>query len=261
MSAKRLRRFRDWAQAALLMPVALLAVGCGDGPNSELIAQLRPKLLLEQEPDQVVQISELREQFAPGDELSASLLASEGESQLSETDASAHGDESADGSGTRVSQPREVALLGVVGGVTNPYNESRPEFPFARGEALFYLADVGIVAEAEAEGHQHAPGEDCAFCAAHAEDDSIGCRRLNKHPTRLSTIQRTQRNRYFVTRLQCRAFPAASCQIVWAHPFQTPGDDVAFVIADIDPDPDVRVGPLNFVHCPRNADLGLHIEH
>lgn len=172
MSARKLSRFRGWELAALLLPVALLAAGCGDGPDSKLVAQLRPKLLLQQEPDQVVQVSELREQFAPGGEFSASIPASDDESQQSETASSAQSDESADGGPDLAAQPREVALLGVVGGVTNPFKESRPEFPFAEGEALFYLADVGVVAEAEADGHQHAPGEECAFCAAHAEDNS-----------------------------------------------------------------------------------------
>jgi hypothetical protein len=61
-------------------------------------------------------------------------------------------------------------LVGVVGGIPNPSPQSHPQFPFAPGEAMFFLADPEAVAELEEHGHQHAPGEECAFCAAHAAD-------------------------------------------------------------------------------------------
>lgn len=64
----------------------------------------------------------------------------------------------------------DVVLVGVVGGIPNPSEQSQPEFPFAPGQAMFFLADPEAVAELEEHGHQHAPGEECAFCAAHAAD-------------------------------------------------------------------------------------------
>lgn len=146
------------------LSVCLLAlvVGCGGGPESELVARLRPQLVLQNEPEQVLHVSELREQFSSSD---AADHDASGANQQDDRDPSEE-----DEDGQTASGPRDVALLGVVGGVANPYKESRPEFPFAQGQALFYLADVGVVAESE--GHQHAPGEECAFCAAHAEDNS-----------------------------------------------------------------------------------------
>jgi hypothetical protein len=63
-----------------------------------------------------------------------------------------------------------VVLVGVVGGIPNPSEQSLPEFPFAKGKAMFFLSDPEAVAELEEHGHQHAPGEECAFCAAHAAE-------------------------------------------------------------------------------------------
>jgi hypothetical protein len=64
----------------------------------------------------------------------------------------------------------EVVLVGIVGGVPNPAEQAFADFPFAEGKAMFILADPEAVAELEEHGHQHAPGEECAFCAAHAAD-------------------------------------------------------------------------------------------
>lgn len=64
----------------------------------------------------------------------------------------------------------DVVLVGSVGGVPNPSEQSSPEFPFAKGQAIFFLVDPEVAAEAEAHAHTHAPGEECAFCAAHAGD-------------------------------------------------------------------------------------------
>ncbi len=64
----------------------------------------------------------------------------------------------------------DVVLVGVVGGIPNPSEQSYAEFPFAKGHAMFFLADPEAVAELQEHGHQHAPGEECAFCAAHAAD-------------------------------------------------------------------------------------------
>jgi hypothetical protein len=64
----------------------------------------------------------------------------------------------------------EVALVGIVGGVPNPAEQAFADFPFAEGKAMFILADPEAVAELEEHGHNHAPGEECAFCAAHAAD-------------------------------------------------------------------------------------------
>ena len=69
-------------------------------------------------------------------------------------------------------EAKEVAMVGQVGGLANPWEETQPEFPFASRFAIFFLADPQAVAEHAEEGHAHAPGEECTFCAAHAEENS-----------------------------------------------------------------------------------------
>lgn len=69
-------------------------------------------------------------------------------------------------------EPMDVVIVGTIGGLANPWEETQPDFPFSDNRASFFLADPGAVAELEASGHVHAPGEECAFCAAHATDGS-----------------------------------------------------------------------------------------
>ena len=66
----------------------------------------------------------------------------------------------------------DVILVGSVGGVPNPSAEATPDFPFAKGKAIFFLVDPEVAAEAEEHAHTHAEGEECAFCAAHAADSA-----------------------------------------------------------------------------------------
>ena len=66
----------------------------------------------------------------------------------------------------------EVVLVGQVGGLANPWKETQPDFPFTKNKAVFFLADPIAVVENEESGHNHAPGEECAFCEAHAADQS-----------------------------------------------------------------------------------------
>ncbi|BBO31521.1 hypothetical protein [Lacipirellula parvula] len=66
----------------------------------------------------------------------------------------------------------DVVLVGSVGGVPNPSDQSMPDFPFAKNQAIFFLVDPEVAAEAEEHAHTHAPGEECAFCAAHAGDSA-----------------------------------------------------------------------------------------
>lgn len=68
--------------------------------------------------------------------------------------------------------PQDVVMVGQIGGLANPWEASQPEFPFSKNETLFFLADLGAIAELETSGHNHAPGEECSFCAAHADDNS-----------------------------------------------------------------------------------------
>ncbi|QDS97754.1 hypothetical protein [Adhaeretor mobilis] len=68
--------------------------------------------------------------------------------------------------------PQEVVLVGSVGGVANPWQETEPAFPFSEKHAVLYVVDSAELLELDAHAHNHAPGEECAFCAAHAGDQS-----------------------------------------------------------------------------------------
>ncbi len=67
-------------------------------------------------------------------------------------------------------EAHEVVMLGNIGGLANPWAESHRDYPFKKTEAIFFLADPEAFIENEEAGHKHAPGEECAFCAAHAAD-------------------------------------------------------------------------------------------
>ena len=61
-------------------------------------------------------------------------------------------------------------MVGHIGGLANPWGKVQPDYPFAKTQAVFFLADPQAVVENAESGHAHAPGEECAFCAAHAVD-------------------------------------------------------------------------------------------
>lgn len=67
---------------------------------------------------------------------------------------------------------KKIVLVGSVGGLANPWKETEPAFPFSKEYAVLYVVDSAELQEYEAHEHNHAPGEECAFCAAHAGDQS-----------------------------------------------------------------------------------------
>lgn len=69
-------------------------------------------------------------------------------------------------------EPQAVTVVGHIGGLANPWAGVHKEYPFAKSQAVFFLADPQAVVENEEAGHVHAPGEECAFCAAHAADQA-----------------------------------------------------------------------------------------
>ncbi|MCA9258831.1 MAG: hypothetical protein KDA61_06510 [Planctomycetales bacterium] len=85
-----------------------------------------------------------------------------------------HEHDAAEGVAKLVESDKEldVVLVGAVGGLANPAEHSFPDYPFAKGQALLFVADPAAVAHASEEEHHHEPGEECAFCAAHEEDAS-----------------------------------------------------------------------------------------
>ena len=176
----------------LFVPALLTIAGCTGKPvaapaDPAAVAKFRQQFTLEEEPDGVQTVSEVRTALsgeAPPNVLA--LLEEEGEEHdhANHADAEAehadHDNEAADdadveleaGDNAEADRPEsmDVAIVGVVGGVPNPMDQTVTEFPFSAGQAMFFLADPEAVAELEEHGHQHATGEECVFCEAHAAD-------------------------------------------------------------------------------------------
>lgn len=98
-----------------------------------------------------------------------------------DTHAEADDDHDHDGDGHPDHAPHEhvhatvsqmVSIVGHIGGLANPWANVHQEYPFAKSQAVLFLADPQAVVENEEAGHVHAPGEECAFCAAHAADQA-----------------------------------------------------------------------------------------
>jgi hypothetical protein len=146
---------------AMLFGTAWLLAGCG-GPTADpaLVAKYRNSWQLADEPAGGQAVAEIRE-----------LVAAPAESSLTESAAGGPPQEAA-AAAPPPAAARSVAVVvvGSVGGLPNPSAQSQPDYPFDKGRAVVFLADPATVAEHESGGHQHAPGEECAFCAAHAAD-------------------------------------------------------------------------------------------
>ncbi len=156
-------------------------VGCTKSTlDPALLAKHKEKFTLAAEPDAVQTVFEVREVLLghtgeehDGEEAHAHEEGEEhehSEDEHADHDHAAHDHEHHDHE--YPTEAKEVAMVGQVGGLANPWEETQPEFPFASRYAIFFLADPQAVAEHAEEGHAHAPGEECAFCAAHAEENS-----------------------------------------------------------------------------------------
>lgn len=171
--------------------VALVGqVGCNKpGLDPAVAAAYKTQFGLQDEPENVQTVYEVRETLLGHTE--------EGHDQEAEAEEAAHDEESVHHEGESPeehaehdhaahdhadhehehnhvfpTEAKEVAMVGQIGGLANPWEETQPEFPFSTKFAIFFLADPQAVAEHAEEGHVHAPGEECAFCAAHAEENS-----------------------------------------------------------------------------------------
>jgi hypothetical protein len=146
------------------------------GPSAEEVTAHRSRFLLDQEPEGELQtVYEVR--LALSGELEHEH-AEDADHEHADQDYDAHDHAkhehaaAASAVPTSDTEPMDVLLVGHVGGLSNPWAETQPDFPFAKRQAVFFLADAGAVAEHEASGHVHAEGEACAFCAAHAADNT-----------------------------------------------------------------------------------------
>jgi hypothetical protein len=184
-----MRVFLRFSAISFVM-MAVVSVGC-DKPDSALspavVAEHRGRLTLAEEPDGVQTVLDVREALL-GESVAAHDHdhAEHADQEHAGHDHDEHADDEHAGHGNEdthehAHQPEEVAevketgpidvlIVGTIGGLANPWEETQPDYPFAKNQAMFFLADSAEVAALEAEGHVHAPGEECAFCAAHAAD-------------------------------------------------------------------------------------------
>ena len=157
----------------------VLTSGCMDsgGPSLQALKLTRTQLMMAEEPEDELQtVVEVRNEILGiTEEVQEEAAADDAESEAEDADshsAESHDAEAHDHDAHVTGKKLEVVLIGSVGGLTNPWEKTEPDYPFRKSEAILFLADPEAVAEREASGHVHAPGEECAFCAAHAAETS-----------------------------------------------------------------------------------------
>jgi hypothetical protein len=145
--------------------LVMVGIGCSrSGPSvaPEVLSQQRARFVLAEEPDGAQTVLEVRE----------ALLGKDVPEHSHEEEGAHGGHDHAPTAGVKATEPLDVLMVGSVGGLANPWEETQPDYPFTKNQAILFLADLGEVAKLEALGHEHAPGEECAFCAAHAGESS-----------------------------------------------------------------------------------------
>ncbi len=168
-------RLAQFASLALLG--LLFLTGCNQSStlDAKTLAAYRTQLALAEEPDAIQTVFDIR----------TTLL---GETSHADHDAEHdheghdhaehdhkehdHDDHHDHAHHTAAVGPIKASVVGHIGGLANPWETTQRDFPFDTTQAVFFLADPQAVIENEASGHSHAPGEECAFCAAHAADNS-----------------------------------------------------------------------------------------
>lgn len=140
------------------LPAALLLailVGCEKpqalppGMTAQQVDAYRSALLLAAEPADAKTVIEVRDSLKP-----------------TEPPADEEGAE-AEATETAKAESAEVVVTGVIGGMPNPYgDQAMAKFPWVDGQAIFALVDP--TTSKEFEGHEHAEGEECMFCAGKA---------------------------------------------------------------------------------------------
>lgn len=128
------------SHVAILVPLVIAVVGCkkaSKGPDPAFVAAERAKLLLAEEPTNAVDVLALR----------TALL----------EDAAEDGPIG----------PKETVVVGKLGGVANPWKSAEPHYPWSKGKAQFFIADIPASQEASEHSHAHQQedGHDCPFCA------------------------------------------------------------------------------------------------
>jgi len=171
----KLTRFAPFIPIATIAPIAtggltlgllwLAAVGCNQSPglDAKAVTAYRTSFTLAEEPDGVQTVGDVR-----------STLLGEPEEDHNHDGDDHDEDHEGHEDHAHATESMNVVMVGHIGGLANPWAKTVPEFPFAKTQAIFYLADPLAIAEnaEHAHEHSHAPGEECAFCAAHAENQA-----------------------------------------------------------------------------------------
>jgi hypothetical protein len=63
-----------------------------------------------------------------------------------------------------VPNTHEVTLVGQIGGMPNPWNDTHPDFPWFAGQASFFLVDNNVAAQFANHAKSHGGNHNCAFC-------------------------------------------------------------------------------------------------
>ncbi len=192
-------KFAIFTPLATLGLLMLVTAGCNQSLaiDAKTLAAHRTRLVLAEEPDGVQTVADVRlallgesdanhedhdhdhdgdgiQDHEPADHDAADAHddhEEDGEEDHEGHDHDAHAhDEHDHHAHAHAAESLDVVMVGHIGGLANPWAEVQPEFPFAKTRAVFFLADPQAIVENAESGHSHAPGEECAFCAAHAED-------------------------------------------------------------------------------------------
>lgn len=152
-----------WWMAAIV----LVATGCtsttADTPDPEVLSASREKFMLAEEPDGAVGVVDLRETLVGTEDTETSTAAAD--------------------------RPEMVVLVARVGGVPNPWKDSKPDYPWSSGRAEFVVADAAAAAEIEGHGHAHDdPDHECPFCASHAHSDVVAIVRFTDEAGKILSI-------------------------------------------------------------------------
>jgi hypothetical protein len=68
--------------------------------------------------------------------------------------------------------PREVLVVGQIGGMPNVWPETHPDFPWYKGQASFFLVDTKVAAQFATHAKQHGGNHNCSFCQSLARKNA-----------------------------------------------------------------------------------------
>ena len=61
-------------------------------------------------------------------------------------------------------QLNDVSVVGQIGGMPNPWNDTHPDFPWFAGQASFFLSDSKVAVQFANHAKSHGGDHQCTFC-------------------------------------------------------------------------------------------------